>query len=60
VAYHDYRVLWTGKKDNTEGCCIQVGEVQLLGTATPEPGTFVLAGLGALGLLVVARRRGKA
>ncbi len=31
-----------------------------LQTITPEPGSFVLAGLGALGLLLVARRRRKA
>jgi hypothetical protein len=36
-----------------------IDELQVFGQATPEPSTFVLAGLGLVGLLIARRRRNK-
>ena len=52
MAYHSYKMLFTGVKDADAANSMQIAEIQFHGI--PEPTTICLLGLGALGLL---RRR---
>jgi hypothetical protein len=54
ATYSAYRVTFPTIRDGLNTNAMQIGEVELLGTIVPEPATFGLLGLGALGLL---RRR---
>jgi hypothetical protein len=53
--FTSYRMLVTSVRGATQTCCMQFGEMELIGSTVPEPATFGLLGFGALGLL--ARRR---
>lgn len=55
TAYTNYRVLFTTLRTDPNGCCQQIAEVELLGTAVPEPASLGLLALG--GVLFASRRR---
>jgi hypothetical protein len=58
--YTSYRVTFPTLRNAGTANSMQIGEVELLGVAIPEPSTFVLAGAGLVGLIVALRRRSKA
>ena len=54
--YSIYQVFFPTVADPTTNNSMQIGEVQLIGSAVPEPGAFALIGLGLLPLLNRRRR----
>ncbi len=55
-----YLLVFPTVKDGGADGHMQIGDAILTGQATPEPASLVLAGLGAIGLFVVARGRRRA
>jgi PEP-CTERM motif len=56
-AYTTYRLTFPTLKDAAAANSMQIGEVELLGAVVPEPSAVVLAGLAALGLIALVRRK---
>jgi hypothetical protein len=59
ITYSNWTRLYPGRDDyDVESAWIPIGSNGFLfGIVAPEPSTLALAGLGALGLLIVARRK---
>jgi hypothetical protein len=56
AAYTSYRLLFPTVRGSGQNS-MQIGEVEILGAPVPEPSTFVLLGMGAIGLLAFGWRR---
>ncbi len=54
-SYTSYRLLFPTHRASANS--MQIGEIEFLGVAIPEPSTFALGGVGLVGVIVALRRR---